>query len=80
MAGATLACLAGCVPAASASKDLSDTGEMTVTEKYSWRCPESITDIVEAKDFDAVIIGAGVSGASAAEAASREGAKIAVLE
>ncbi|WP_368076407.1 NAD(P)-binding protein [Adlercreutzia rubneri] len=27
-----------------------------------------------------MIIGAGVSGASAAEAASREGAKIAVLE
>lgn len=42
--------------------------------------PEPITGIVEAKDFDAVIIGAGVSGASAAEAASREGAKIAVLE
>lgn len=80
-AGAALACLAGCVPAASASKDLSDTGETTVAEKYSWEMPpEPITDIVEAKDFDVVIIGAGVSGTSAAEAASREGAKVAVLE
>lgn len=76
-----MACLAGCVPAASASKDLSDTGETMVAEKYSWEMsPEPITDIVEAKDFDVVIIGAGVSGTSAAEAASREGAKVAVLE
>lgn len=40
-AGAALACLAGYVLVASASKDLSDAGETTVAEKYSWEMPPS---------------------------------------
>ena len=49
--------------------------------KRSWEVkPEAITDIAEEKDFDIVIVGAGLAGLSAAEAAARSGASVAVLE
>ena len=42
--------------------------------------PEPITDIAETKDYDIVIVGGGLAGNSAAEAAARSGAKVALLE
>ena len=49
--------------------------------KHTWEVkPEPITDIAETKDYDVVIVGAGLSGLSTAEAAARSGAKVAVLE
>lgn len=49
--------------------------------KHTWEvAPVPITDIVETKDFDIVIVGAGIAGLSAAEAAARNGASVAVLE
>jgi len=49
--------------------------------KHSWEVkPAAITDIAEEKDYDIVIVGAGLAGLSAAEAAARCGASVAVLE
>ena len=49
--------------------------------KHTWEVvPAPITDISDTQDFDIVIIGAGLAGLSAAEAAARNGAKVAVLE
>jgi hypothetical protein len=51
------------------------------TVLHTWeKKPDPITDIAKEKDFDVVIVGAGISGNSAAEAASREGAKVVVIE
>ncbi len=52
-----------------------------VTFKHTWEvAPDPITDIAETKDYDVVIVGAGLAGLSAAEAAARNGAKVALLE
>mgnify|MGYP004496827379 FL=1 len=49
--------------------------------KHTWEvAPDPITDVSETRDYDVVIIGAGIAGLSAAEAASRAGASVAVLE
>lgn len=49
--------------------------------KHTWEVkPDPITDVAETKDYDVVIIGAGIAGLSAAEAASRSGASTVVLE
>lgn len=49
--------------------------------KHTWEiAPNPITDISESKDFDIVIVGGGLAGLSTAEAASRHGVSVAVLE
>lgn len=53
----------------------------TPTGMHTWeKQPTEITDILENKDFDIVIVGAGISGCAAAEAASAAGVKVAVIE
>lgn len=48
---------------------------------HPWeQAPEPITDIAEKKEYDIVIVGAGIAGISAAEAAARNGAKVVVIE
>lgn len=48
---------------------------------HSWeQVPSPITDIAETQDYDIVIVGAGLAGLSASEAAARGGAKVIVLE
>ncbi|MEG0503382.1 MAG: FAD-dependent oxidoreductase [Raoultibacter sp.] len=49
--------------------------------KHTWEVPPApITDIAETKNYDIVIVGAGIAGLSAAEAAARNGATVAVIE
>lgn len=48
---------------------------------HPWeKAPDPITDVAEEKDYDIVIVGAGMAGMSAAEAAARNGAKTVVIE
>ena len=73
--------LASCSPAesgsASAGAGPAGVGEM----KHTWEvAPDPITDVADTKDFDIVIVGAGLAGNSAAEAAARNGASVAVIE
>ncbi|MDR2380764.1 MAG: FAD-dependent oxidoreductase [Bifidobacteriaceae bacterium] len=82
VAGAAAAGLAGCSPAKSSdSSPSTGSGAGAKGGGYAWQTkPEPITDIAETKDFDIVIVGAGMAGSAAAEAASRNGAKVAVIE
>ena len=73
--------LASCSPAesgsASAGAGPAGVGEM----KHTWEvAPDPITDVADTIDFDIVIVGAGLAGNSAAEAAARNGASVAVIE
>lgn len=69
----------GCAPQQSTTEDLPATGDGV--GKHTWEvAPEPITDVTETHDFDIVIVGAGLAGLSAAEAAARSGASVAVLE
>ena len=82
---AALAGLAACSPAPSGTSETKPSGgsgqTATATSKYVWETPPApITDVKETKEFDVVIVGAGIAGISAAEAAARNGAKVAVLE
>lgn len=83
-AGAGVAGLAaGCAPQTqqAAESELAATGASESTGKHTWEVPPApIEDIAETKDFDIIIVGAGVSGTSAAEAAAAAGAKVAVIE
>lgn len=77
---AALGALASCgsPTKANESKDASASGE---TGKHTWEvAPEPITDIAETKDFDVVVVGGGMAGTNAAQAAARFGASVAVLE
>lgn len=83
VAAATVA-LPACSPAAeksSAPSSNDSSGSANAGGKHTWEAaPDPITDIAETKDFDIVIVGAGLAGLSAAEAAARKGATVAVLE
>ncbi len=86
------AALVGCSP----SSDTSDSGSSGSTDSnasavtgstegnqvtHTWEMtPDPITDIAETLDYDIVIVGAGLAGVSAAEAAARNGASTAVIE
>lgn len=75
--------LPACSPAESKSKTDAGgaAGSKDAAGKHTWEvAPEPITDIAETKDYDIVIVGAGLAGISAAEAAARSGAKVAVIE
>ena len=83
------AALAGCSPSSSSTEGSSTGSATTATSgstegaevKNTWEvAPEPITDIAETKEYDIVIVGAGLAGISTAEAAARNGAKVAVIE
>jgi hypothetical protein len=79
---AAFAGLSGCAPTDDAGTSTAGGGSGTsATSKYAWENPpQPITDIAETKDFDVVVVGAGIAGISACEAAARNGAKVAVVE
>ena len=76
--------LSACTPAQSTSGDSGTTTTASTPEgigKHTWEVsPAPITDIAQTKDYDIVIVGAGLAGLSAAEAAARNGVKVVVLE
>jgi succinate dehydrogenase/fumarate reductase flavoprotein subunit len=48
---------------------------------HTWEvAPDPITDIAETYDYDVVVVGGGLAGNAAAEAAARSGATVALLE
>lgn len=74
---ATLAALPGCSPAASGGDASPESG----AGKHTWEVvPDPITDIAETKEYDVVVVGGGMAGTGAAQAAARNGASVAVLE
>ena len=81
-ASAAAAGAAACVAAAPRISSAEEAAEIAEQiGKHTWEVkPSPITDIAETKDYDVVIVGAGLAGLSAAEAASRCGASVAVLE
>lgn len=73
--------LASCSPASAASSSAGQKGSSNTKMQHAWEiAPEALTDITETKDFDVVIVGSGAAGLSAAEAAARNGATVAVIE
>lgn len=82
VAGGTVG-LAGCSPAGNDVNQAAPQGasEGLSSGQHSWEvAPEPISDIAETKDYDIVIVGAGPSGCAAAEAASAQGARVAIIE
>jgi succinate dehydrogenase/fumarate reductase flavoprotein subunit len=74
-AGALVACEPTDPETPSGSQESSD----AATRPWETK-PKTITDIAETKDYDIVIVGAGIAGNAAAEAASANGAKVLVVE
>lgn len=81
-AAAAAVALPACSPAAESSSSASSSASTSEgTTLHTWEvAPEPITDIAETKDYDVVVVGAGLAGLNAAEAAARNGAKTAVIE
>lgn len=78
---ATGGVLGGCSPAPANTAKTDGTSASGSSFKHTWEiAPDPITDIKETKDYDIVIVGSGVAGLSAAEAAARNGARTAVIE
>ncbi len=72
---------AGTVAASAAVAD--ETAQQAPAEigKHTWEvAPDPITDIAQTYDFDVVVVGGGMAGMGAAEAAARFGASVAVVE
>lgn len=81
-AGATVA-LSGCNSASNTTDANQTAGQSpeTTIGKHTWEVPpDPIENISETKDFDIVIVGGGMAGNATAEAAARNGAKVAILE
>lgn len=69
--------LAGCAP----SKETTAKGEEPSGAVHSFMVkPEPITDISDIKDYDVVVVGLGAAGMGAAIGASKNGAKVAVVQ
>ena len=69
------------VAASSIAPAFADEAPAAPVSPHSWENPpEPITDIAEKKEYDVVIVGGGIAGCAAAEAAARYGASVAVLE
>lgn len=82
MAGASV--LAGCSPSQSAgatSAPAADTAAVAGSNVPSFLAkPEPITEFAETKDYEIVVVGAGVSGMSAVLTAAKAGARVACLQ
>ena len=72
---------AGTVAASAAVADEAAQQAPAEIGKHTWEvAPDPITDIAQTYDFDVVVVGGGMAGMGAAEAAARFGASVAVVE
>lgn len=77
--------MVACAPKTPGENAATDTAEYAVSPnggvqlKFMKR-PEPITEFVDTKDYDVVVVGAGASGVPCALAAAEKGAKVAVLQ
>ena len=75
VAGAGVAAAGVALAAAAPHKSLADEVAETAAQMgvHTWDVkPEPITDIAETKDYDVVVVGGGIAGNSAAEAAGTQ--------
>ena len=73
--------LAGCAPKTPAElADLSTTGAADTGLPEFLTAPEPITDFVDTREFDIVVVGAGESGLAAVHTALEEGATVACVQ
>lgn len=78
--------ISGCAP--TAGQGLSTTGDAGEYAKPAsgdatlnfMKKPEPITDFVDTKDYEIVVVGAGAAGVACALSAAENGAKVAVLQ
>lgn len=76
-----LGALAGCSPSKKEPSEKVESAGASQNAKHTWETvPEPLTDIAEEKNYDIVVVGAGMSGLATAEAAARNGASVVVLE
>ena len=72
---------AGTVAASAAVADEATQQAPAEIGKHTWEvAPDPIADIAQTYDFDVVVVGGGMAGMGAAEAAARFGASVAVVE
>ena len=70
---------AGCAPAQ--QKEEAALAKEAADGRHSWEvAPSPVTEFVEEIDADVVIIGAGMAGCTAAQAAAEAGASVVVIE
>ena len=76
------AAAAGALSVAAGSVALADeSAQAGAGQLHSWEvAPDPITDIAETYDYDVVVVGGGMAGMGAAQAAARFGASVAVVE
>lgn len=73
--------VAGCSPSAPSSSMAQTGGAENSAGRHTWEiAPDPITDIAETHEFDVVVVGGGIAGTGAAQAAARNGASVAVIE
>lgn len=77
---AALAGLGGCAPTASGGSDAAS-GEAVSTTSHAWLNPApELPETVAEETYDVVVIGAGIAGCTAAQAAAEAGASVYVAE
>ena len=79
--GAASAAAVAATAATALAAEAATAEDQGVAGKHTWEIkPAPITDIAETYDFDVVVVGGGMAGMGAAEAAARFGASVAVVE
>lgn len=71
--------LAGCAPQVGSAESSNQAEAAEKTPEFMHQ-PEAITDFIETKDYDVVVIGAGESGLSAVHTALEAGASVACVQ
>ena len=70
----------GATTAEASSAEAAGTGTETTSMPAFLAKPEAVVEFAETKDYDVVVVGAGVSGMAAAVSAAQAGAKVACVQ